>query len=360
MAQDQNHEHEDIGALTAMLDEDDWKVRGDACIMILKLAEQGETGVVDGLFGVMEKGINSFVQVDAARFVRDLAETHQLYDRLYTFTLAHAITIPGAECLRTLIALNEQRTVTQLLEALQSSDDAKRRAAAFLLGRLGNQRATEPLIAALHDKDAEVRMWAARGLYEVADERTVAPLLSLLDDPDGRVRSSAAQALATQKDRRAVAPLIALLTDEICGGPAANALGIIGDRRAAEPLIDALESRHVVTRMLAARALGQLGDERAVDPLIRALEDEHSAVREEAAFSLGSRKLQDPRAIEPLIRLLRGYDRVQYAAICSLGTLGGRRAVEAIRSVLKREDGTINDTAAKYLERLASSDAMEE
>jgi HEAT repeat protein len=182
-----------------------------------------------------------------------------------------------------------------------------RKAAASVLGKIGDERAVEPLIGALGDDDNVCRA-AAWALGEIGDARAVEPLIKALGDGGEYVREAAAEALGAIGDARAVEPLIKALgnEDEDVRSHAAGALGEIGDARAVEPLIEALSDENMFIREAAAGALGDIGDKRAVEPLIGALSDDKTWVRRSAVEALG--EIGDSRAVEPLIKALEDED----------------------------------------------------
>ena len=79
-----------------------------------------------------------------------------------------------------------------------------RKAAAQVLGEIGDVRAVEPLIVALKNKHEDLRKTAAEALGKIGDARAVEPLRVALKDEDRDVRKAAAKALGKIGDARAV------------------------------------------------------------------------------------------------------------------------------------------------------------
>lgn len=106
-------------------------------------------------------------------------------------------------------------------------------------------------------------------------------------------------------------------------------------------------------RRTAVMKLGMLGGEDAVRALIRTLENEYEdlIVRGRAALLLG--KVGDNTAVDPLIRALDapGYQTPLYAAE-SLGRLGDKRAIPALRYLLENSRDRLHDAVRTALGKL--------
>jgi HEAT repeat protein len=269
--------------------------------------------------------------------------------------------------------------------------------------RIGSP-AVEPLITALQDRNMYVSKAAAYVLGKLGDARAVAPLIAALQDSNGNVREAAAMALdqlgwrpgqdengacywiAHQKWDRcinigasAIEPLITVAfkyprRDVHEAVIAANALRRLGWRPgqdengacywiahrewdqcimlgalAVEPLIAALQDRDEDMRKKVADALGKLGDARAVAPLIAALQD-NTGASASAAYALG--ELGDACAVEPLIAALHKDDWRRVAVAHALGELGDPRAVEPLIAALEDSDEDVRSAVADALVRI--------
>ncbi|MCU4137422.1 MAG: HEAT repeat [Thermodesulfobacteria bacterium] len=109
----------------------------------------------------------------------------------------------------------------------------------------------------MRDEDSDIRKAAARVLGKIGDERAIGPLITTLRDKYEWVREAAAKALVK------------------IGKPAV------------ESLIQTLRDEDPDVRWAAAYVLGNIGDLRAIEPLIQTLRDENSFVREAAVYALG-------------------------------------------------------------------------
>jgi HEAT repeat protein len=263
-----------------------------------------------------------------------------------------------------IIEIEDVRIAEAFLAMLE--DKELRRAAAEVLGQLGNTRAVPPLIAALSDDKRDIMSQvAARALGQLGDISAVPPLITALGSYYEYVRQAAAEALGQLGDGRAVPPLItvALYKDRHKEFQAVvKALGKLGDA-AVEPLVTALNDENEAVRERAAIVLGELGDARAVEPLIAALNDKNEFVRWRAITALG--QLEDAHAVEPLIAALgdkniyvrlRAYVESEVAK--ALGQLGNNAVVPLI-AALRDKDRSVRWTAAKALGQLGDPRAVE-
>ena len=82
-----------------------------------------------------------------------------------------------------------------LRQALKNEDWQIRRAAARMLGQIGDPQATPALIQALQDEDWRVREAAAEALGQIGDPQATPALIQALRDEDSDVRRVAAEAL---------------------------------------------------------------------------------------------------------------------------------------------------------------------
>ncbi len=156
--------------------------------------------------------------------------------------------------------------IADLIERLQSRNEAERKAAASALVVAGPE-AVAPLIKALCSGDWRARASAAWALGRIGDARAIVPLarapdlLPAVDDAHDDLRAAAVEALAEIGGEAAVEFLIGAAR---CGSMrvrplAVSALGRIGDVRAIPVLLD--EARREGEDGLGAEeALGRMGD----------------------------------------------------------------------------------------------------
>jgi len=297
--------------------------------------------------------------------------------------------------------------IEPLILALRSDKNDVRRAAADVLGKIGDPRAVEPLIAEVREKGNEMAVMA---LARLADTRAVEPLIEILKSSRFSLRNEVALALGEIGDERAVEPLNMILKEKdddnylaveralrnihdpevkrrrvnciILRQVFAEALedsrnlealkllvSAVGDAdsqvrttamralvRIAAPavglLVEALDNRY--TRHYARRVLGCIGTP-AVEPLIAALKSEDSDVQDYAAIALG--EIGDLRAVEPLMSMKDENGRLFKYAAYALGEIGDPVAVEPLIQSLK--DEKLRKTAAEALGFIGDTRAIE-
>ncbi len=246
----------------------------------------------------------------------------------------------------------DERALSGLLEALNSTQEALQLDATKALGKLGDAASAGLLIAAqenssevrksvvtglcsvLKRENKEVRYHAALRLGEIGDPAAVPALLELLHDPLIGIRAAAAQALGKIGDEAATEQLVQVLNDEIAfmRQSAAEALGKIGDPSAVPALVRALDEWSPDVRQAAANALGQIGDASAVPQLLEVLHDERMGARGAAARALAMIGLP---ALPGLIAELRNKDpHVRQYTATALGMIGDDAAVPELVKML--------------------------
>jgi len=95
-----------------------------------------------------------------------------------------------------LAEMTDKRAGPALLTVLRVGDAAAKRAAAKMLGWLGETQAVGPLQDAVRTRDRGCRLEAIEALGEIGDVSAVPTLKEVLQDSDGNVRQEAAVALA--------------------------------------------------------------------------------------------------------------------------------------------------------------------
>jgi HEAT repeat protein len=118
------------------------------------------------------------------------------------------------------------------------------------------------------------------------DVEALPVLLEAIDSSDDETRKAAAQALGMIADPRAVPALLTALKDNNVAQEAAWSLGYIADPAGAPGLITALNYGDFGTRFAAAFALAGIQDATAVEPLKVLLKDKERRVQIAAACSL--------------------------------------------------------------------------
>lgn len=200
------------------------------------------------------------------------------------------------------------------------------------------------LIDGLKDEDKEIRAGAAKTLGRMREKSAIPALTKRLMDKERWVGSEAAEALGLIGDKSAIPALIkALETDckeevPLIQLHAAEALGEIGHRDAVPALKKAMhnENKHV-RRYAAVKALCKIGE---FSFLIAALKmDEYKNVRYEIIENLGVYKVKSSiPALLDIIHNEKEHGLHQGEAAKSLGMIGDRSVIPALKETLKMED----------------------
>ena len=104
------------------------------------------------------------------------------------------LTNPGEQAASALVAIGS-RSFDPLLRSLKHSAWSARRNAAWALGAIDDERAVKALVEALIDPEPRVREQVAWALGAIGDEAAVPALIGALKDDNAKVRSQAAWAL---------------------------------------------------------------------------------------------------------------------------------------------------------------------
>jgi HEAT repeat protein len=172
--------------------------------------------------------------------------------------------------------MGSSQAVPPLLKALGDRDRDVRAAAARSLGRLGAVEAVPSLVGTLA-KTTVPRAVAGQALIAIGSPAAPA-LHALLHDEDARVRRAAAEVLGLVGDAADAAQVAGLLSDPAAEvrASAARALGNIGGLAESRALLVATQDRIPFVRTAVAHALGGIGDPQALPMLERqAATDEH-------------------------------------------------------------------------------------
>ena len=117
------------------------------------------------------------------------------------------------ECIKSLTALDDKKTLPTLQRALSDPVSSVRLAALWGVYRLAGADSASAIASMLSDGDEEVRRRAASCLGWLGSKEFVGALLPLLADAGVSVRRAAAEAVAGLRSPRAIPPLIECLRD---------------------------------------------------------------------------------------------------------------------------------------------------
>ena len=244
------------------------------------------------------------------------------------------------------VKLESARTaVSAFVAALDDGDRLRRKAAASVLGHIGDVAAVDRLIEVLSDPDEGVKESAATALAELGDPRAIRPMVSML-------KNSSAQT------RTAIVTAVVKLGDKLVG-----------------PLVDALKSSNKPVRESVASMLVRVGNS-VVEPLVDVLwkiDPELAKPEEEVASApkfvavgqtngdkaahgrsapgskLGQQRLPEIAGSSPK----RNKPGIIKAA-SSIGPAREPRDIQVLSQALEGADSSVRDSAIKELFRIGT------
>lgn len=226
-----------------------------------------------------------------------------------------------------------------------SSGDAKQRAkAARELGK-GGSEAIPQLTPMLKDPVPDVRVEAVRAIVGIGTQHSLDPLIAATRDNDAEVQLRATDGLVNFYLPGYVQTGLSRLTSSVRGRFDKENTQVIDPYVTVRPeVVTALGqlARGGVSmdvRANAARAIGILRGRAAVPDLIEAIQTKDDNVLFESLIAL--QKIGDPSAGPRIVFLVRDlHERVQIAAIDTMGLLKAKEAVPHLHSVF---DSTSSD-----------------
>jgi len=204
--------------------------------------------------------------------------------------------------------------------------------AANSLVSLGSREALEETIPLLRLDDARLRNLAFEIIIKIGAV-ALSQVVALVNDNDRDVRKFAVEILRQIGGPGTEDPLIRSLFDEDNNVTmaAAEALGIVGTQRAVPHLIECLE-REPWLKYAALKSLGEIGGEDALNAILATDPEEESIVLFHAIAALGA--MEDSRSLDFLIRLLEKKEPILLPSI-----------IQAIERVIKKVDeSTVMET----------------
>lgn len=235
----------------------------------------------------------------------------------------------------------------------------------------------QALIWLLDDDDAEVRASAAAGLWENERPTVLRRLIELLhDDPAPAVRAAAATSLGraayhAQLDELDAAGAQALRTalERLLLDPrqplevrrrALESAGYFADEAEIQRQVGlAYASNEQLLRESALVAMGRSMLPRWLPMIAESLTSPSPALRYEAARAVGELGEEGQSLLPKLAPLLNDQDsEVAFAAIWSLGQVGGDTARRLLKQIAKDGDTARRQAANDALEELALGESM--
>ena len=242
----------------------------------------------------------------------------------------------------------EQKTLSCLIDALRSEDNAgMRNAAAETLESIG-AKAISFLLKFINDEDRDLRKLVIDIIGNIGDESATLALIGALSDPDENVRAAAAENLGKIGDDKSVWSLLDTLKsdDLLLKFSSLQALCQIGKGIEIDAIIPHLGNP--LLRKAAFEALGKSRQTAAIPHLLAGLEDRSKSSKEAALVALVGlvESIRDadedvfdlimekkgglPQFVSPCLET--GNENVAVAAIKLLGWI---RNKESVRGMLK-------------------------
>lgn len=241
----------------------------------------------------------------------------------------------------------QEQTQIQLLQALGHRGDptaapalgtfarrgsVNRRVAAIQsLVQLGSAPSLPVLTELVKDRESSVADAAWSGLIGLPGQEADAEVESLLSESDPKTRVAAIEAAARRRISAAVPALLRLAKQT--DSEVANA---------------------------AFEALGQLGGAADIQGLVEALSDRRDPSAAETALTAISERQADPALCADQIvpGLSKAKGEAKLALVRVLGTLGGARALEAVRAAASDSESALRETAWRTLCDWPTSEAL--
>jgi HEAT repeat protein len=276
-----------------------------------------------------------------------------------TVGLVAGLEIPQLLKIQLLEITKSERTIPELVKALNHEDSDVRKSAAEALGRIGSDATIPGLVKALNDGNSFIARIAAEALGRIGSDSAIPGLVKALNHEDSDVRKSAAEALGKIDSDSAIPGLVKALNhkDSLVRWVAAKALGKIGSDSAIPELVKALNDENSFVRWVAAKALGKIGSDSAISKLVKALSHEDSSVRESVVEVLG--KIDSDAAIPGLIEALKDENSsAPRIAAEALGRIGSIAAIPGLVQTLNHKDSSVRKSAAEALGKIGSDAAI--
>jgi HEAT repeat protein len=360
-------ESQDLGRLTRLLAEDDWRVRKTA---VTSLARHGQA-IVDAL-------------------VQSLRDQHENLN-----VLSSALD---------LLAISDVDVIEPLVRFLDDGDANLRIQAALILGERRDRRAIPALMSHLDDADVNVTFHVIEALGRLHATEACEALTTMAEQGDFFLAFPAIQALCRLGTASVAPRLVPLLADELLRAPVIEALGALGDEDVSAPLVHLLNTADaptdVITDALAGlhdryevqygagariadlvrRGISATGTQAILDAVQHVGPDrlpglatvlgwlEGEAVQRALTRLLGQATVRSqvvealvrngPGVVALLIEELRAEDlETRQAAAVALGRIGDRRATAALVAAL--DDQELAVAAAGALARIGDPDAFD-
>jgi HEAT repeat protein len=234
-----------------------------------------------------------------------------------------------------------------------------------VLGNLGDKQGLPAVLAAAKAGDKAVRIAAIRVITQIPDASSVPVLIELLKDSVAEIAKAAQEGLAVIQCPAADTAIAALLGQ----GDAKTrsmAIALIGQRRAAgatPTLLKTAEDADEGIRIASIKVLNDLGTAAelpaVVGLIVKAKSPAEMQAAEEAASAICLRQKDRAASADKVVAsLAQAQGPAKLALLRVLRSVGGPKALAAVRAAAKDPNPEINDTALRALCEWQSVEAL--
>jgi len=328
------------------------------------------------------EGLFRCAEAMAARGQRD--EALAIYDRLRTLKEPHQV---RAGALRGAVLTRGKEGLPLLMEAVRGDDFVLVAAAArtamempgaevtqalaaelgklpadkkiLLMQTLGHRAdagAMPALLAAAKTGDKAVRVEAIRAAAQIGDASAVPVMVQLMGDADREVAQVAQDALAAMPGPQVDAAVVAMLSHPDAK-VRATAVDLAGQRRvagAAAALLKTAEDADESVRTASLKVLGDVAGAAefpaVLGLLVKAKSPAEAQAAEEAAAAIGLRQTDRAALAGKVVAALaQAQGDSKLALLRVLRSVGGPKALEAVRAAAKDPSAEVKDAALRAL-----------
>jgi HEAT repeat protein len=272
--------------------------------------------------------------------------------------------VPTADAIRVSLDLPGAAVTRALVGALSEAEEENQILLLQALGYRGDASAAPALVTFAQNGPAKRRIAAIQSLVQLRQPSSTPVLAALAKDPEPTVAGAAWSGLAGSPGPEADAAIVALVTASEAKTRIA-AIGAIGQRRITEALpalLKAARDPDAGVGSASFKVLGELGGLPEIPEMVNALSATQAPAAGENALIAISERQPDPiRCAEFLLPgLATANGEVKIALLGVLGSLGGPRALEAVRAAATDADESVRETACRALCDWPTSDALPE
>jgi HEAT repeat protein len=244
--------------------------------------------------------------------------------------------------------LGYKEAVPSLIKMLKTEKDHNVRCEIVTrLGKLDKEHVVRPLIEAKAlDEDQNVKMLAEWTLNRIPPQHKIHVLMPMAKDPDSKLRSQVLLEIGKVGDKKYFQLLIDSLKDDsssLARASAAAGLGFMGLRKAIPFLEKSLDDEPIVQEqaMNSFAKLCTIDDVSLLKRLVSQPEEENLFLQESAIRIIGevlTPQVLDDQTSDLLISKLKSPDtKIRYVTSETLGAVGGKQALDALKKLVKTE-----------------------